>query len=86
MATDQWRKEIKPEEVYRSFSVPQLETSKAYYPRWTGRRDRLGRPVYVYKIGAITKEQQKELFSRDEHERYKTMCVKSRPLSMMTEC
>lgn len=73
MTTDKWRKETKPEEIFRSFPVEEMEAAKVYYPRWTGRRDRLGRPLYVYRIGSINKEHQRQLFSKNEDERYRTM-------------
>jgi hypothetical protein len=64
---------MEPQKIYQSYPIEDLERTKKYYPRWTGRRDKLGRPVYVYKIGAITKEQQKDLFSKGEDDRYHAM-------------
>lgn len=73
MDTHQWRKDFKTYDVYKSFPGQQLYESKEYYPRWTGRRDKMGRPVYVYKIGSINKEQQDKIFSKTEEERYRNM-------------
>jgi len=73
MDTDKWRKDAQVDQVYQTFPVADMEASRAYYPRWTGRRDRLGRPLYVYRIGSITKEHQKEIYSQTEEKRYQRM-------------
>lgn len=30
--------------------------TETVYPQWTGRRDKAGLPVYVFKISGLTKE------------------------------
>jgi hypothetical protein len=71
--TDEWRKKVKVDQVYDTYPVADMEASRAYYPRWTGRRDKLGRPVYVYRIASLTKEYQKEIYSKTEEKRYQSM-------------
>jgi hypothetical protein len=73
MDTDAWRKEQDIDKIYRQFPVDDLEAARRYYPRWTGRRDRLGRPLYVYRISSLTKEYQKEIYKQTEQKRYQTM-------------
>ncbi|UZJ50741.1 hypothetical protein CBS101457_000061 [Exobasidium rhododendri] len=73
MDTDTWRRERNIDQVYREFPVNDLEAARMYYPRWTGRRDRLGRPLYVYRISSLTKEHQKEIYKQSEEKRYQTI-------------
>jgi hypothetical protein len=37
--SEAWRKEYNVDELYRTFPIDELETSKRYYSTWTGRRD-----------------------------------------------
>ncbi|THV03808.1 CRAL/TRIO domain-containing protein [Dendrothele bispora CBS 962.96] len=59
--TASWRKRHRVDKLYAEFPVEEFESSKRYYPRWTGRRDKGGRPVYVYKLAAI------EPFTKEIH-------------------
>ncbi|KAK7464666.1 hypothetical protein VKT23_005873 [Stygiomarasmius scandens] len=64
-----WRKKHDVDNLYASFPVEEFESSKRYYPRWTGRRDKGGRPVYVYKLSSI-EAFSKEIYGVDEGRRY----------------
>ncbi|KIL67953.1 hypothetical protein M378DRAFT_73147 [Amanita muscaria Koide BX008] len=48
-----WRKHHDVDRLYASFNAEELESTKRFYPRWTGRRDRNGIPLYVYRIQSI---------------------------------
>lgn len=54
--TEAWRKETKIEEVYEGYDVEEYEEAKRVFPLWTGRRDRMGHPFYVYRVGDLDKK------------------------------
>lgn len=58
------------DELYENFSVEDFEEARKFYPRWTGRRDKIGRPVYVYRIASLAGENTKELYKNDDSKRY----------------
>ena len=43
-------------QTYDEFPVPEFRETEKVYPQWTGRRDKAGLPVYVFKISGLTKE------------------------------
>ncbi|KAI0350345.1 CRAL/TRIO domain-containing protein [Trametes cingulata] len=65
-----WRKKHNVDALYATFPVDEFESARRFYPRWTGRRDKNGLPVYVYRIASLTGPQQKELFSTPPERRY----------------
>ncbi|KAI9064652.1 CRAL/TRIO domain-containing protein [Trametes sanguinea] len=42
-----WRKKHNVDALYATFPVDEFESARRFYPRWTGRRDKNGLPVYV---------------------------------------
>ncbi|KAI1336014.1 CRAL-TRIO domain-containing protein [Xylariaceae sp. FL0016] len=48
--TEAFRKANQIELLYDSIDIDSYEASKKLYPRWTGRRDKRGIPIYVYQI------------------------------------
>jgi hypothetical protein len=38
---EHWRKRHNVDNLYPSFDVDEFESSKRFYPRWTGRRDKV---------------------------------------------
>lgn len=64
-----WRQQTKVDEIYTSMPVDELEASRAFYPRWTGRRDSLGRPIYVFRLASLAGHS-KELMATPEQRRY----------------
>ena len=40
-ATQQWRKDHDVDRLYPTFDVDEFEEAKRFYPRWTGRRDKV---------------------------------------------
>ena len=40
-ATEQWRKQHDVDNLYASFTADELQTSRRFYPRWTGHRDKV---------------------------------------------
>jgi hypothetical protein len=61
--------------LYATFDPDELESAKRFYPRWTGRRDKNGIPVYVFRLASLTGTLQKELNAVPEERRYQRMCV-----------
>ncbi|ESK91262.1 phosphatidylinositol transporter [Moniliophthora roreri MCA 2997] len=58
--TQEWRKKHDVDNLFATFDAEEFEDAKRFYPRWTGRRDKGGRPVYVYRLESIA-PLQKEL-------------------------
>lgn len=64
-----WRQSHKVDSTYETFPIAEFESSKLSYPRWNGRRDRLGRPVYIYRLASLV-DHSKELMADPEERRY----------------
>jgi hypothetical protein len=64
-----WRQSHQVDSHYNSFPITEFESSKQFYPRWNGRRDHLGRPVYIYRLASLV-HHSKELMSVPEERRY----------------
>ncbi|KDQ62263.1 hypothetical protein JAAARDRAFT_30157 [Jaapia argillacea MUCL 33604] len=56
-----WREENDAEALYANFDHEEFEHAKQFYPRWTGRRDKRGIPVYVYHLASLSGTKYKEL-------------------------
>ncbi|KAG6826635.1 hypothetical protein H0H92_015052 [Tricholoma furcatifolium] len=67
--TERWRKEHDVVELYRTFDPVEFEAAKRFYPRWTGRRDKNGIPLYVYRLASLA-PLQKELDEVAPQRRY----------------
>lgn len=50
-----------------------MEDAKKFYPGWTGRRDKRGLPLYVYRIASLDSKMQKELNKVSMDRRYERM-------------
>ncbi|KAG7088632.1 hypothetical protein E1B28_012604 [Marasmius oreades] len=72
--TQRWRKEHNVDALFADFPSDEFEDSKRFYPRWTGRRDKDGHPVYVYRLASIASLQQ-ELHSVAPARRYQRIVV-----------
>lgn len=48
-----WRTRHAVNALYASFDPVEFEDARRFYPRWTGRRDKTGRPLYVYRLASI---------------------------------
>ncbi|KAJ3559314.1 hypothetical protein NM688_g423 [Phlebia brevispora] len=70
-----WRVKHGVDTLFSTFSVDEFESSKRFYPRWTGRRDKNGLPVYVFRIGALDGPLQKELNKVPPERRYQRIVV-----------
>lgn len=66
----EWRKKYNVDELYRTFPIDEMESSKRYYPNWTGRRDKRGLPIYVYRLADLDSTIQKEISSTPSERRY----------------
>ncbi|KAF2399950.1 CRAL/TRIO domain-containing protein [Trichodelitschia bisporula] len=51
--TEEWRKEVRLEELYETIDIHDYEETRRRYPQWTGRRDRRGIPVYVFEVAHL---------------------------------
>ncbi|KAF8468232.1 CRAL-TRIO domain-containing protein [Kalaharituber pfeilii] len=51
--TQKWRADEKIDDLYEHFDVDEYERVRKLYPEWTGRRDRDGMPLYVYRVADL---------------------------------
>ncbi|KAF6755970.1 CRAL-TRIO domain-containing protein [Ephemerocybe angulata] len=69
-SANEWRKQHDVENLFASgFTAEEFEDTKRFYPRWTGRRDKHGLPLFVYRISAL-EPLQKELDAIPAERRY----------------
>lgn len=74
-ATDSWRKEIGLEHLFRTCSADELAQSRRHYPRFLGRRDKHGRPIFVLRPGSLDSERQKEMFSIPSKRQFERIAI-----------
>ncbi|TDL23192.1 CRAL/TRIO domain-containing protein [Rickenella mellea] len=67
--TAKWRQQHDVDNMFANFNTEELDQSRCYYPRWTGRRDKDGFPLYVYRLGSLGPIQD-EITSVPEKRRY----------------
>lgn len=65
-AAERWRRSNKVDDVYDEFDLGEFELAQRLYPRWTGRRDRSGLPVYVFKVSSLAKRDTDEYAKNPE--------------------
>lgn len=68
--TCQWRREKDLDSLYENFDVEALEDSKRLLPNWTGKTDKMGRGVFVYKIATLGGKETSELLKTKVEDRY----------------
>ncbi|KAA1473730.1 CRAL/TRIO domain-containing protein [Dentipellis sp. KUC8613] len=68
--TEDWRRQQDIGRLYATFPADEFERAKRFYPRWTGRRDKHGVPVYVFRLASLTGPMQKELNAVPVERRY----------------
>ncbi|KAH7105694.1 CRAL/TRIO domain-containing protein [Auriculariales sp. MPI-PUGE-AT-0066] len=51
--TEEWRKTKKATESYASIKPEELSDTRRFFPRWTGHRDKHGRPLYVWRLSTV---------------------------------
>ncbi|KAH9971986.1 CRAL/TRIO domain-containing protein [Lactifluus volemus] len=83
-AAEAWRRENDVLNLYVSFDSDELESAKRFYPRWTGRRDKKGMPVYVFRLASLTGSRQKELNAVPEERRLPRIIALSEFMSRFT--
>jgi hypothetical protein len=54
LATDEWRRQEGVDQLYETVDVEEYENARNFCPKWCGRRDKVGRPIFVYKLAAVT--------------------------------
>ncbi|KAB5592570.1 Phosphatidylinositol/phosphatidylcholine transfer protein SFH7 [Ceratobasidium theobromae] len=68
---EKWRAQHDVDNLYRTdFDMQEFEEMKTFYPRWTGRRDKHGFPLYVYQLSNLTPDVLKKLGSTAQERRY----------------
>jgi len=70
-----WQKQHDVDNRFANFPTDEFEDSRRYYPRWTGRRDKMGIPVYVYRLSALTPELQAEMHAVSPERKYQRIVV-----------
>ncbi|KAF8552744.1 CRAL/TRIO domain-containing protein, partial [Imleria badia] len=70
-----WRKQHNVDALFKSFDADELESSRRFYPRWTGRRDKHGLPVYVYRLASLDSALRQELDAVPSERRYQRIVV-----------
>ncbi|KZV98664.1 hypothetical protein EXIGLDRAFT_563129, partial [Exidia glandulosa HHB12029] len=48
-----WRKRNKLEGLYEGIDIKEFDETRRLYTHWTGRRDRRGVPVYLFRVADI---------------------------------
>ncbi|KAH9480189.1 Sec14 cytosolic factor [Psilocybe cubensis] len=71
---ENWRKKHNVTEIYKEIGAEDLDLSRRFYPRWTGRRDKLGLPLYVYRLASLEPFQQ-ELDALPAKTRYERIII-----------
>ncbi|KAF7299346.1 Sec14 cytosolic factor [Mycena indigotica] len=66
----EWRQKNDVDNLYVTFDADELENTRRFYPRWTGRRDKNGMPIYVYRIASLDSALQKELHAVPPERRF----------------
>lgn len=74
-ATDKWRKDINLEHIFRTASADELDQSRRHYPRFLGRRDKQGRPIFVLRPGSLDSQRQKEMFSIPSERQFERIAI-----------
>ncbi|KAG6372818.1 CRAL-TRIO domain-containing protein [Boletus reticuloceps] len=74
--TEAWRKQHDVDALFNTFDdVDALESSRRFYPRWTGRRDKHGLPLYVYRLASLDNALRRELDAVPPEKRYQRIVV-----------
>ncbi|KAF7296528.1 Sec14 cytosolic factor [Mycena chlorophos] len=71
----EWRKQNDVDNLYATFDVDEMEDSRRFYPRWTGRRDKNGMPIYVYRIASLDSKIQKDIHGVPPARRFQRIIV-----------
>ncbi|KAJ6490191.1 CRAL/TRIO domain-containing protein [Mycena vulgaris] len=82
--TAAWRRKHDVDHLYTNFDPTELESSRRFYPRWTGRRDKNGMPIYVYHLASLDSAIQKELSAPPPERRYQRIIVLYEALTRFT--
>ncbi|KAH9054142.1 CRAL-TRIO domain-containing protein [Lactarius vividus] len=53
LATEQWRKDEKIDELVQTFEFKEREEVNKYYPQYYHKNDKDGRPVYIEQLGKL---------------------------------
>ncbi|KAG6333729.1 hypothetical protein ID866_5357 [Astraeus odoratus] len=71
--TEAWRKQNDVDDLFKNFDRDEMESARRFYPRWTGRRDKCGLPIYVYRLASLDSSLRKELDMVSPERRYQRM-------------
>lgn len=50
---ENWRKEYNVDELYETFTFPELEKVTKLYPKFYHKTDKDGRPIYIEQLGSL---------------------------------
>ncbi|KAG1758250.1 CRAL-TRIO domain-containing protein [Suillus occidentalis] len=53
LAAEQWRQDMKVDEIVRNFDFTEKEQVDQYYPQYYHKMDKDGRPVYIERLGKL---------------------------------
>ncbi|OAX41098.1 hypothetical protein K503DRAFT_767964 [Rhizopogon vinicolor AM-OR11-026] len=53
LAAEQWRRDMKVDEIVHNFNFPEKEQVDQYYPQYYHKMDKEGRPVYIERLGKL---------------------------------
>ncbi|EJD53812.1 CRAL/TRIO domain-containing protein [Auricularia subglabra TFB-10046 SS5] len=51
--SEEWRKTNDVGKIYASTAPEDLSHTRLFFPRWTGHRDKMGRPLYVWSLKTV---------------------------------
>ncbi|KAH7097806.1 CRAL/TRIO domain-containing protein [Auriculariales sp. MPI-PUGE-AT-0066] len=51
--TEEWRERNNMKRLYECIDIEDYEETRRLYPQWTGRRDKRGVPVYVFRVADL---------------------------------
>ncbi|KAJ7457661.1 CRAL/TRIO domain-containing protein [Mycena galericulata] len=73
--TQGWRRVHDVDNLYATFDAAEFEDSRRFFPRWTGRRDKNGMPILVYRLASLDSGIQKELSAVPPERKYQRIIV-----------
>lgn len=69
-SAEDWRRKHQVDDLFTSFPPDEFESARRFYPRWTGRRDKDGLPLYVYRLASLKGPLETELNETSRDRRY----------------
>ncbi|KAJ7658571.1 CRAL/TRIO domain-containing protein [Mycena rosella] len=70
-----WRQKHDVDNTFASFETAEFENGRRGYSSWTGRRDKNGVPIYVFRLATMDSAAQKALNAAPAERRYQRIVV-----------